>query len=200
MENIKDLSKAAEELYSGEVKTIFGMLNDILELYEASDCFNRIPGTDDGEDAWEYFEKRVGDVRKKLAADCRGKSLDEEYRKLERIIGETEDFIQSHSVPGVAERWKDINPRINYFDCVFEIIEKQGMEEAQLLNSMGMLAFLPSDDDIKARNDYFEQIKTANDRDDLQYSEERVFQDELLRTLAMVFENDFGSEDNSRGA
>ena len=192
MENIKDLSKAAEELYSGEVKTIFGMLNDILELYEASDCFNRIPGTDDGEDAWEYFEKRVGDVRKKLTGDCRGRIADEEYRKLEQIIDETEIFVKSYSVPGVVKHWKEINPRINYFDCVFEIIEEQGMEEARRLNNMGMLDFFPDDDDIKARKDYFEQIKSANDRDGLRYSEERIFQNELLRTLAMVFENDFG--------
>ena len=199
MENIKDLSKAAEELYSGEVKTIFGMLNDILALYEESGCFNYIPGTDDCDGAAEYFEELVGGIRKKLTAEHIEKNS-EEYRKLERIIGETEEFIQSDSIPGVADRWKDINPQMNYFDCVFEIIEKQGMEEARLLNDMGMLDFLPGDDDIKARNDYFEQIKTANDRDGLRYSEERIFQNELLRTLAIVFENDFGSEDNSRGA
>lgn len=68
------------------------------------------------------------------------------------------------------------------------------METAEELNREGMLAFFPSKQDIKARKEYFAQIELANNRDNLQYSEERAFRNELLRTLAMVFESDFGKE------
>lgn len=194
MENIKDLPKETEELHSVSVKDIFGMLYDILALYEASDCYNRIPSTEDTDGVWGYFEGRIGDVRKKLAADLLGKRGSDEYRKLERIIDETEVFVKSYSVPGVAKRWKEIDPRINYFDCVFDLIDELGMEEAQLLYDAGRLEFFPNADDIVRRKMYFAEKAVRNNEGNLQYTETRLFQNELLQALAMVFENDFGSE------
>ena len=87
--------KPSEELHSDSVKAVFGMLYDILALYESSDCFNRIPGTDDTDGAWKYFERLIGEVRKKLTADLLGKRDSDTYKKLERIIDETEVFVKS---------------------------------------------------------------------------------------------------------
>lgn len=182
------------ELNSGSVKAIFGMLYDILALYEASGCYNYIPGTKDTDGAWGYFEGLIENARKKLTVDFLGKRDDTVCQRLDRIISETEVFIKRYEVPGVVTRWQEINPQIKYFDCVFDLMDEMGMETAEQLNRDGRLAFFPSDRVTKARNAYFAQKKLANDRDNLQYSEERIFQNELLRTLAMVFENDFGKD------
>lgn len=40
---------------------------------------------------------------------------------------------------------------------------------------------------------YFSEIQKKNEDGNLRYSEERIFQNELLRTLALVFEEDFES-------
>lgn len=192
-------AELSEEPSSGTVREIFGMLYDVLALYEASDCYNRIPGTNDTDGAWEYFEGLIEGVRKKLTADFLGKRDSEEHRKLERIIGETEVFVKSYSVPGVVERWRVINPQINFFDCVFDLIDELGMETARALNRAGMLAFFPSEYVIKARDMYFAEKAVRNVEGNLRYTETRLFQNELLQTLAMVFENDLGGEDNSRG-
>lgn len=182
----------SEGLHSDPVKTVFGMLYDILALYETSNCFNCIPGTDDMDGAWEYFEGLIGNVRKKLTADLLGQRDSAEYQKLECIIDETEVFIKSYSVPGVVKRWRAINPQINFFDCVFDLIDELGMETARALNSAGRFAFFPSDFVIKARDMYFAEKAVRNVEGNLQYTETRLFQNELLQTLAMVFENDFG--------
>lgn len=179
---------------SGSVKAIFGMLYDILALYEASGCYNYIPGTQDADGAPEYFGGLIENVEKKLNADFPGKRDSEEYRKLDRIIKETEVFVKSYEVPGVEERWKEINPQINFFDCAFDLIDEMGMETAKQLNRDGRLAIFPSDPIIEARKEYFAQKELANTEDNSRYSEDRIFQNELLRTLAMVFENDFGRE------
>lgn len=181
------------KLHNESVKAIFGMLYDILSLYESSGCYNYIPDTENSDDAPEYFGGLIENIRKKLNADFLNERDNMVCQKLDRIIGETEVFVKSYSVPGVVTRWQTINPQINYFDCVFDIIDELGPEEAQNLYREGRLAFFPSDDFIKARKDYFAQKELANVKDNPQYSEERIFQDELLRTLAMVFENDFGS-------
>ena len=185
----------SEELHSDLVKTVFGMLYDILALYETSDSFNCIPGTDDTDGAWRHFEGLIGDVRKKLTADCLGKRDSDTYQKLERIIDETEVFVKSYSVPGVVKRWRAINPQINFFDCVFDIIDELGMETARALNRAGRLAYFPSDFAIKARDMYFAEKAVQNVEGNLRYTETRLFQNELLQTLAMVFEKDFGGEE-----
>lgn len=190
-------SKPSEELHSSSVKAVFGMLYDILSLYESSGCYDHIPGTDDMDGAWEYFEGLIGDVRKKLTADLLGKRDSTEYQKLERIIDETEVFVKSYSVPGVVKRWRTINPQINFFDCVFDLIDELGMETARALNRAGRLEFFPSDFVIKARDMYFAEKVVRNVEGNLRYTETRLFQNELLQTLAMVFEHDFGG-DNSR--
>lgn len=173
------------------VHTIFDVLYNILSCYEASDRFNYIPGTDNSNGAWIYFEREINKVRKVLEMKFLGRRDNTDFQKLERIINETEVFIKSYSIPGVVKRWIEINPQINFFDCAFEIIEECGMETASQLYRKGVLDYLPCDYIIDARKNYFGEKALANDRDNLKYSEERIFQNELLRTLAMVFGNDF---------
>lgn len=177
-------------------KTIFNMLYDLLALYEVSDGFNRIPGTDNSGGAWSYFENEIDRVRKELEALFLGDRESADREKLETIINETEDFIKSYSIPGVVKRWREINPLIIFFDCAFEIIDECGMETARLLHSNGLLDYLPSDFLIIERKKYFAERKNANVKENLRYSETRFFQKELLRTLAMVFDKDFNKKED----
>lgn len=190
-----------EELHNESVKAIFSMLYDILAQYESSGCYNYIPGTKNTDGAWQYFEGMIGNVRKKLIADFLGKRDDTVCKKLEQIIDETEIFVKSYSVPGVVLHWKKINPQIFFFDCVFDMIDKLGAETARELFLKGLFEDFPDSNVIKARKNYFVRKRSENTENNLQYSEERLFQNELLLTLAMVFENDFGgSENNSQSA
>lgn len=172
------------KLNNGSVKAIFDMLHDILAQYEASDRYNQIPGEEDSDEPCEYFKDLIENARKKLTSDYLGKSDSEEHQKLDRIIGETEEFVTSYEMPGVVTRWREINPRLNHFDCAFELIEEVGMETAEELYRKGMLEFLPSEEDIEARKEYFGRVERADDAG--------VYQEELLKTLEMVFESEFG--------
>lgn len=181
------------------VKIVFEMLYDILACYEKSGCFNYIPGTEDSDSAWSYFEGELDKVRKVPECEFLGKHDSEDYKKLGNIIDETEIFIKSYEVPGVVMRWRKINPQINYFDCAFDLIKELGKETARQLDDEGMLAVSPSSHAINARDAYFAEKAKLNAEGNLQYTEDRIFQNELLRTLAMVFDYDFFSgEDNSR--
>ena len=57
------------KLHNESVKAIFGMLYDILSLYESSGCYNYIPDTENSDDAPEYFGGLIENIRKKLNAD-----------------------------------------------------------------------------------------------------------------------------------
>lgn len=188
-------NKICEEVSDSEpVRAVYGMLRNILELYVDGECYNRLPDTDNYDGARDYFSGLIGDARKRLATEFLGRRDDEVCQKLGSIIDETETFVMSCSVPGVVERWRDINPRLNYFDCVFDIIEEEGMETARFANRLGRLAFFPSARDIKARKAYFAERATQYAGEDPQSAELRLFRDELLLTLTAVFGHDFGEE------
>ena len=51
--------------------------------------------------------------------------------------------------------------------------------------------FYPTLEDFEAREAYFAELERKNTEHNLQYSEERWFQDEVQKTLRMLFETEF---------
>lgn len=173
------------------IRTIYGMLWDVLALYEKTDCYNELPQGEAGVDIWDYMGNKLLDVRKKIDMLFLGENLMKE--KLTRIVDETEQFVRSCERPGVVKRWKKMNPDIIFFDCAFELLENNPDMYKEI--SLGLtdlhLACYPDDALVEKRNKYFAEAKKKIENGNFQYSEDRVFQNELLRTLTLVFENDF---------
>lgn len=173
------------------IKTVFGELWEILALYEKTDCYNIVPDKESKSDIWNYMDERFLHVRKTVNVLFLGES--ELRKKLMQIVDETEYFVRRYEKPGVIKRWKEINPRLLFFDVSFEILD----ESPELYKKMcrGLtdinLSCYPDIDLIYAKKVYFKQIKQANEDNNLRYSEEKIFQNELLQTLTLVFENDF---------
>lgn len=127
------------------ITTVFKKLYDILAYYESSRGFNCIPGTDNSDGAWSYFESEIDKAKNALMEKFIVKQGSEaDYQKLKKIINETEIFVKSYSVPGVVKRWREINPQINYFHCVFDILEEYGIETARQLYCEGLLNYFPT--------------------------------------------------------
>ena len=173
------------------IKTVYGMLWDVLALYEKTECYNKVPEGEKEVDIWDYLSDKLLEIRKTIDMLFLG---DKELQaKLIQIVDETEQFVRSYERPGVVTRWKRINPRILFFECAFDLMEECPDMYQQI--SWGLtdlkLACYPDESLIEARKRYFEEEKKKIEDGNLRYSEERVFQNELLRTLKRVFEHDF---------
>lgn len=181
--------KTSEIKYS--IRTIYGMLWELLALYEKTGCFNNVPEGADEEDIWDYMGNRLLEVRKEASRLFLGEKLLRE--KLLQIVDETESFIRRCERSGVVERWKIINPKLLFFDCVFDIMEQfpGAYKKIQLGMSELKASFYPNPKMKMARAQYFSESKKKIEEGNLGYSEERIFMDELLATLTMVFEEDF---------
>ncbi len=186
-------STAEGELYSSRIKEIFRMLYDVLSLVDASGYYNYIPSTKDSDGSWDYFDRMIINTRNKASTLFLGERNTAVYKKLTRIIDETDIYIKSFSMPGVVQRWRDINPTINYFDCVFDAIAESSYETVQEWRRSKFVRFMffPTREDIVLRRKYFAEKDAENFGSNLHYSYERYFQDELLATLEKVFEHDF---------
>lgn len=173
------------------IKTVYGMLWDVLAQYEKTDCYNELPGGENGGNIWDYMGDKLLNIRKTIDTLFLGE--DDIRGKITRIVDETEQFIRSYERPGVVKRWRRIKPQILFFECAFDLMENCPNMYKEI--SWGFtdlkLACYPDDTLVEARKRYFGEAKKKIEDGNLQYSEDRVFQNELLRTLTLVFENDF---------
>ncbi len=173
------------------IKTVYGMLWDVLSLYEKTECYNRVPKELGEGDIWEFMGGKLQEVRKEVSKLFLG---EEEIRtKLFQIVDEVEHFVRIYERPGVVIRWKQINPRIIFWDCSFDIKKGCPQEYRKVSWGLSNLKFscYPDESLEEARKRYFEETEKKIKEHNLRYSEERVFQDELQRTLTLVFEQDF---------
>lgn len=173
------------------IRTVYKMLWDVLALHEATDNYNNVPKDAIEEDIWDYMGNKLLNVRKESSALFLGNK--ELSKKMEQIIDETEFFVRRYERPGVVKRWKKINNNILFFECAFDIMENYPQKYKEMCRGMSNigLSCYPDQELVNERKEYFKRWKSKIEEGNLRYSEDRIFQNELLRTLTLVFENDF---------
>lgn len=172
-----------------DLKEIYSMMNEIVYKIVPSDHYNFIPQTT--HDGKEYFEEEIYKIKKEID----NKFLDKISisNKLNNILRELEIFVKSYSIPGVVERWKSLNPNLNYFDVVYDLIK----DELDLYNSVKnqeysiSFSFYPTPENIQKREMYFKNIEDEDRKNNHQYTYSRIFQNEVINTLKIVMHNDF---------
>lgn len=173
------------------MKTVYGMLWEVLALYEKTDCYNKVPEGEKEADIWDYMGGKLLDVRKTIDTLFLGEEKLRE--KLNYIVDETERFVRSYERPGVVKRWRQINSQMLFFDRAFDLMETCPDMYKKISWGLSELKLdcYPDETLIEARKRYFAEAKQKIEDGNLQYTEDRVFQNELLRTLTLVFEHDF---------
>lgn len=179
-----------------QVRAIYGMMNDILWQLERSEHYNYIPGTK--EDGWDHFEGELSAVEAAIQREFLGETG--VRRRLDRIAREMRQFVKSFEVPGVSGRWLEIDPALKYFDIVFEVAEdspetylqmEQRVKEAAPGKIVPHFSFQPTVCDVLKRKAYFEAVQAENEELNNRFSEDRIFQNEVVRALELVMLHDF---------
>lgn len=179
------------------VKTVYQELWDLLSLDVETEHFFKLPkGAEPVEDSeedegWNYAYKKINEIRGHVSVLFLGE--EKIIRSLNQIVEEVKYFIKNCEVPGVVTRWKRMNPRLVYFDCAFEVMET--CPEAYMEMRRGLtetrLSCYPDAELIEKRKAYFAKAKAKCEHDVIEYSQEQVFQEEILHTLTLLFEDAF---------
>lgn len=103
----------------------------------------------------------------------------------ETIVYQTEALVKTHSFRIIQWGWPESNPRLNYYDPIFELLEELPLDDFQRFRN-NFLYYLPTQRDIPLRRLYFSALEEREDGADMAY-----FQEELLDTLVRVFKKDF---------
>lgn len=163
---------------------IYRKLNQILYLLELSCYFYYIPNTK--EDGEAYFSQMMLDIRKDVD-DAFG-NMPQIRKKMYELIDEVDSILNTCEVPGVTDKWIEINPHLKYFDCIYEIIAEEPfmldrIKYGDLKNISYKFKFFPSITEVTEREKYFEEKRKMYPT----RSKDRLYQDELIETLNMRF-------------
>lgn len=193
-----EIKKAVLEMYAG--------LKSVLSLYEATEGFQTVYN---GVDVMDLVLEGISRLRSRVnllgrsAAGMGGyggmqdlfvdRTQMDLADELLQVVEETEYFVRQCEVPGVVTRWKRINPKLIYFDCAFEIMEACPEEYLEMKRGLSdvRLSCYPDEELVAERKEYFARKKEQCRRQNRVYSEEHAFQEELLDTLKLLFEDLF---------
>ena len=154
---------------------VFERLWQLLGLYADTDGYNCRPDTGELEGAEEYFSDMVKSIYRKAEETGDGGSR----IFLMSAVRDVGDFVKSCELPGVPDRWLSFNPRLGYFDPVFELEDALPAEEMAELDAAGHFRVpVPTPWERRMRGLYF----SAMDGDEAAY-----FTRELQETLVRVF-------------
>ena len=178
--------------YSAALRQIYDRLQGLLGEYTATNCFNDVPEGEPDADGLDYALRRLGEIRAEAASLTLSPKV---AVRLERILDETEFFLRQYEVPGVVTRWRKLNSPIEFFDCAFDILAQEPklfrkIQSGQIA-PIGLMC-CPDSEEAEERACYFAAVEQRFARENREYSEEAVFQDELCRTLEQVFHWEFG--------
>lgn len=213
--------KVKKEEIKQWINDVYKKLWALLSLYGETDGFHTVPEGEAEKDTQEFIFRKLGEIRevqnsfslymdeqeiaeaKKLKPKLMAVlpeetilSIDpevaENFFKLRDIINDTAYFFDKHvihhdvpsEVSSVVFRW-GINPNLIYYDRVFDLMEKYPD------TYMEIISHYPGPELVEKRNEYFEKIKERNERENLNWSKEMFFQEELLNTLKLLFEDAF---------
>lgn len=188
------------------IMEVYTELWSLLSLYKTTEGFHT---KYQGEDARDFVLRKISGIKDRIKSFRDGAYKEIVYRgklfvladttqvnlaeDLIYVIEETEYFVKQCEIPGVVKRWKRLNPKLLYFECAFEIMEECPEQYLQMRRGLTdiWLSCYPDQELITKRKEYFAQIKERYECEDMEYSEDEVFQEELLNTLAMVFAHTF---------
>lgn len=124
-----------------------------------------------------------------IAADP---EVEETFDKLYKIYNDTAYFFNRYFDRNALSNnvvfwWGAVNPNLVYYNRVFDLMEKYPKTYMEII-PLG--TELPGAEFVAERNAYFEKIKEQNERENLNWSKDRFFQEELLNTLKLLFERE----------
>lgn len=173
------------------IKRTYERLREVLALYQKTDCYNKIPSGETYKgDIWDYIGEKMEEIKHEVAVLF----IDDDIKlRLINLVLETEVFVRSYEQPGVVRRWRVINPNIMFFSAAFELLDSCPSEFKKMQRGISNLHLdsYPDEDWVKERNEYFNVKRENFSKNNLQYDHDKIFEEELLNTLELVFKHDF---------
>lgn len=170
------------------MSNVLNPLLDIICLYKETDDYNHEPGAGEDSDGWDYFQKRFYDLYRGLEQNLY--ISHDKYLAVHKVIDEVKAFVCSfEGADGLPERYFEINPNLRFYRTAFDLWEEDKQAYGFAVSN-NLLAYVPTGQDFKEQEAYFEAKEQYSKGYNFQYNKDDFFMMELAHTLRMVFLQD----------
>ena len=195
--SIRRFYREADVIWNGDsvLQKVYRMMRKVLSELTESVYFNFQPGMQS--EGGVYYSMRLDKIREEIEVLFMHQQQVKE--KLYCLLAEIEDIIYSCEIPTAPQRWLEANPRILYFDVVYDCIEEdielvESIKRGEIITEEGVtlrFRFYPTAEECLQRSDYFEMLEEKDKRRGLKASADRWYQEELIKTFSLIFEKEF---------
>lgn len=117
---------------------------------------------------------------------------------INRILDETEMMVEECEIPNVCDRWLEANPRLKFYDCVFEFHRQDPELYQQIANGEVRMEifynkpirfrFIPTEEKFKAEEKYHAEMLARQKNNN--ETEEEQYQREVITAVEILLEQD----------
>lgn len=147
---------------------------------------------DDGQYADLFYVELIDGIRSQIGANVNSDTADALYR----ILDEMQDMVMSFDLPNVCDRWINANPKIKFYDCVFDIRREAPEQYEMIANSTGFVhfRFIPTAEEIRAEVKYKEEMSKLRQQNG--ETEDEQYQREVITAVKNIFKQDLDFEED----
>ena len=165
---------------SEQLKYFYSQFNDILYHLSDSDYFVTNPST--GEFGHPFYVNKLKEIQKE--ADIFFLENDDIYSKIVHLIDEIKQTMDKFEIPGIPESWIKANPRLNYFDAAYDVMENDYNLYLKIKESSNLsFRIYPTKEQLKERNAYFKKYKNQTEMD--------LFEKEVCIAFRKIYYQEF---------
>ena len=166
------------------VKAVYSSLIKLISEYSLSDCFNRTP---DDSDALLYYRRKVDRIESMVKQIHGHDALVDDLLSLVKDI---KRMICTCDFPGVPKLWYVINPNLRFYTVGFAIISEAPEFYHKLKNggTCFTLEYYPEESELEQCYEYFSELYKENEENNFHYNSSDFFQEELIKTIKLLFE------------
>lgn len=168
------------------IKAIHTELIQLLSTYAASDGFHAAP---DGSNPLLYYRRKVDRIESIIHQIYNNDTLVNTLMDVTRAI---KYLICSSDFPGIPNNWFSINPNLRFYTAGFTVFfdAPEMYERIKNCELSITLDYYPNLLEITECYHYFKELKNESDNNNYRYNITDFFQQELIRTIKMIFANE----------
>ncbi len=180
----KQILVSQEDFLNDCIQTIQAGIIAILYEYASTHCFVNNKKHVADSDMLVHYRRRIDSIEINILQIHGHENI---VRKLFDITTAVKQFICSCEIPGVPERWYEVNPALRYYSAEFDLAinHKPAYLTAEKNN---MIVYKPKEDELVSYNRYFNDLKEDNNRYNYHYDDNDYYQHELIKTVKLLFE------------
>lgn len=152
----------------------------IVHLAESTQHFTRFPKTEI--DCGDYFRNQISELIKQVYNESIPLPVS---LKLEQMLNDVGYYVTCCEFPGVSHRWQKINPRLEYFDCAYDLYEDPEIRPLTFNDRQKLRVFV-TDARLTKRNEYLARVRQEFEKAGVEFSLEKAFYKEVNDTFDLI--------------